>query len=240
MIAYRVPSHQFGASTVHLQSSNVAFKKLSVEAHATFNPLDMLDIFEHDRQIKVIERPSNPAITKYLTMALNQLSGGFKYVLQADQKPSSIFLKDNALPNIAGRENFLADVDLLTTMYLDLIGCPQIGVRLEVLNSAMCPKFHVDKTGIRMLCTYVGQGTQWLDDAYADRSKLGMAAARQDDSDSGLILNQRGVHQAPAFAIALLKGSLWQGNHMRGIIHRSPAILKNKTRVLLAFDAIWS
>jgi len=240
MIAYRIPSHQFEASTLLLQSSNVALKKLNADTHTTFNPLEMLDIFEHDRQIKVIERPSNPAIAHYLSMASAQIIGGFKYVLKADQKLSSKLLKDNALPSLAGREAFLADLDLLSILYLDLIGCPQIGVRLEVLNSAMCPKFHVDKTGIRMLCTYIGHGTQWLDDAYADRSKLGMVAVRQDDSDYGLILNQSGVHEVPTFAIALLKGSLWQGNHLRGIIHRSPAILNQQTRVLLAFDAIWS
>lgn len=239
MISYRAPSIQLHESKAHLQFSDTVFKNLAFIDTSAFNPLEMLDIFEHDRQIKVIERPSNSIIMQYLTAASAQLNQGFKYVLQANQTPSTKLLLNNALPDIAGRDAFLADLDYLSTLYLDLIGCPQIGIRLEVLNAAMCPKFHVDKTGIRMLCTYVGQGTQWLDDTYADRSKLGMAAVKLDDSDSGLILNQCGVHQVPTFAIALLKGSLWQGNHMRGIIHRSPAIINNQTRILLALDAIW-
>lgn len=239
MISYRAPSNQLNKLNVSLQFNHANFKKLAFTGSDEFNPLDMLDIFEYDRQIKVIERPSNKVITQYLTAASTQLNQGFKYILPANQTPSTKLLQDKVLPDIAGRDAFLADLDYLSTLYVDLIGCPQIGIRLEVLNAAMCPKFHVDKTGIRMLCTYVGQGTQWLNDAYADRSKLGMTAVKVDDSDSGLILNQCGVHEVPTFGIALLKGSLWQGNHMRGIIHRSPAIINNQTRVLLALDAIW-
>lgn len=239
MISYRAPTNPANESNVSLQFNHANFKKLAFTGSDEFNPLDMLDIFEHYRQIKVIERPSNNVITQYLTAASTQLNQGVKYILPANQTPSTKLLQDKVLPDIAGRDQFLADLDYLSTLYVDLIGSPQIGIRLEVLNTAMCPKFHVDKTGIRMLCTYIGQGTEWLDDAYADRSKLGMATVKMDDSDSGLILNQRGVHQVPTFAIALLKGSLWQGNHMRGIIHRSPAIKDNQTRILLALDAIW-
>lgn len=239
MIAYRAPTNPQKESNVSLQFNHANFKKLAFTGSDEFYPLDMLDIFEHDRQIKVIERPSNTIITQYLTAASTQLNQGVKYILPANQAPSTKLLQDKVLPDIAGRDAFLADLDYLGTLYVDLIGCPQIGIRLEVLNAAMCPKFHVDKTGIRMLCTYIGQGTEWLDDAYADRSKLGMATVKMDDSDSGLILNHRGVHQVPTFAIALLKGSLWQGNHMRGIIHRSPAVKDNQTRILLALDAIW-
>ena len=52
---------------------------------------------------------------------------------------------------------------------------------------------------------------------------------------------------APAFgqdlaalpdAVALLKGSLWQGNAGRGIVHRSPAV-SQPPRILVALDAGW-
>ena len=44
----------------------------------------------------------------------------------------------------------------------------------------------------------------------------------------------------PPFAVALLKGDLWQGNAGRGIIHRSPSMpLDQVPRVLVAIDAIW-
>ena len=239
MISYRIPSNQFNQSQEHRLMNLVHIKKEPIDAKSEFNPLEMLDIFEHGRQIKVIERTANPYITQYLDTAAPKLAKGFNYVMHAGQVISAKLLKDNVLPNQTGREAFLLDIDHLSDLYFNLMGCPQIGLRIEVLNSAMCPKFHVDKTGIRMLCTYQGQGTQWLEDIYADRSKLGMASAHLDDSNSGLILNPQGVHTAPRFAIALLKGSLWQGNHMAGVIHRSPAFLDSSPRVLLALDALW-
>jgi hypothetical protein len=239
MISYRASSNALNESNVNLQFNHANFKKLAFTGSAAFNPLEMLDIFEHDRQIKVIERPSNDSITQYLTAVSAQLNQGFKYVLQANQKLSVKLLQDKVLPDIADCDAFLADLDYLSTLYLDLIGCPQIGIRLEILSGAMCPKFHVDRTGIRMLCTYQGQGTEWLEDAYANRAKLGMAAGNLSDHDSGLIRNTKGIHQVPLFAIALLKGSAWQSNHMHGIIHRSPPVLDTKPRVLVAMDAIW-
>ena len=66
-----------------------------------------------------------------------------------------------------------------------------------------------------------------------------MSSALIEDSDSGLILNSDGIHEADSFAIALLKGSLWQGNESLGVIHRSPATLNNLTRILFSIDAIW-
>ena len=55
--------------------------KDKVKTIATFNPLEMLDIFEHGRQIKVIERPVAEEIVNYLKLAAPQLGGGFKFVL---------------------------------------------------------------------------------------------------------------------------------------------------------------
>lgn len=239
MISYRTPSKPLNQPQEHLPLSMARLRESSVGAKADFNPLEMLDIFKHGRQIKVIDRPINHNITQYLNAVAPKLASGFKYAVNAGQATSAKLLADNVLPIQAGLDAFLADLDCLSDLYFDLIGCPQVSLRIEVLNSAMCPKFHVDKTGIRMLCTYRGQGTQWLDEQYADRGKLGMASGNLDDSLSGLILNPQAIHSVPVFAIALLKGSLWQGNHMRGIIHRSPAVLGNQPRVMLAIDAIW-
>lgn len=237
MIAYRYSQATPSLPEPHLSVREQAPKPLANRAISDFNPLEALEIFEHGRQIKVINRPVNAEITKYLVSA--NLSYGAKFILPVGQSFSSKLLANNALPNHAGRDALLADLDNLSELYADLMDCPQIGIRLEVLSGAMCPKFHVDKTGIRMLCTYQGQGTEWLEDAYANRAKLGMTAGNLSDSESGLILHTKGIQQVPLFAIALLKGSAWQGNHMHGIIHRSPRVLDNKPRVLVAMDAIW-
>lgn len=204
-----------------------------------FDALEMLSIFGHDQQITVVERSHSKAITQYLQAAAPLLGKGFQCTVSAGEPVSERVLAQRLLPNFVGRDALLADVEMLANLYIDLMGCPNLGLRLEVLHGAMCPKFHVDRTGIRLLCTYLGPGTEWLDDQYADRSKLGISTANICDADSGLILNYAGQHQVPVFAIALLKGSLWQGNTQRGLIHRSPAVAPNQIRVMLAIDALW-
>jgi hypothetical protein len=111
---------------------------------------------------------------------------------------------------------------------------------LEVVGKAMCPRLHVDRVGVRLLCTYRGPGTEWVDDASVDRHFLGAASGGQPDETSGLLLAGHRVEVIPPFAVALLKGSLWQGNDGRGIVHRSPGIAAEQApRVLLAMDAGW-
>lgn len=204
-----------------------------------FNPLDLLQIFEQDLQITVVDRDCDKHLVHYLQGVGTSLGRGFQCTLQAHQSVAEKVLAQRLLPDQPGRDALLTDLDLLAQLYLDLIGCPHIGLRLEVLHGAMCPRFHVDRTGVRLLCTYMGPGTEWLDDRYADRSKLGGHSFAIEAAQSGLIVDTKGIHQVAPFAIALLKGSLWQGNQSRGVIHRSPAVAPKQTRVIVAIDALW-
>ncbi|MEF8706149.1 MAG: DUF1826 domain-containing protein [Candidatus Accumulibacter sp. UW27] len=42
-------------------------------------------------------------------------------------------------------------------------------MRLDVVRQAMCPRLHVDRVGIRLLCTYRCPGTEWVESAAVDR-----------------------------------------------------------------------
>ncbi len=197
--------------------------------------LGLTEIFEPHCQIAIAKRRPVAAIDGYLSTVANRLGEGFRVSLKAGEN-----LPRHLLPTSPGREEFAADLAFLVGIYSDLLGCPAIGVRLEVLNRAMCPRFHVDHTGIRLLCTYRGPDTEWLDETAADRNKLGPVSAGIGDEDSGILLNTAGIHRIEPYAIALLKGSRWQGNHGKGIIHRSPAVPENEMpRVMLALDALW-
>ena len=243
MISYRIPLNISRHILINpLLDKNVPIRQITVNEPKfsdSLNPLEMLDIFEHGRQIKVLNRAINTDIVEYLAFASPKLGDGFQYLLRSNESISTKIIKENALPKHEHRELFLDDIDYIAQLYIDLLGCSSIGIRLEALSHAMCPKFHIDRTGIRLLCTYQGLGTEWLDDQYADRTKLGMASINVEDSDSGLILDSKGIHRVGLFGIALLKGSLWQGNATRGIIHRSPVFSDSKPRIMLAIDAIW-
>lgn len=221
------------------QSSHWVVKLQSSPAPIDFDALAFLSIFNHEQQINVVERPASAKISQYLQSVATLLGRGFQLTLHAGESIAQHVIKQRLLPQQAGYELLVADMELLAHLYFDLLGCPRIGLRLEVLQGAMCPKFHVDRTGIRMLCTYLGPGTEWLDDAYADRSQLGAHSPSQGNTNTSLVLDNKGLHQVPSFAIALLKGSLWQGNTHRGVIHRSPSVATEQTRVMLAIDALW-
>ena len=120
----------------------------------------------------------------------------------------------------------------------DLLDAPSIGLRLEVIRQAMCPRLHVDRVGIRMLCTYRGAGTEWVEERDVDRRFLGAGAGGLPDDASGLLRAGYRIESIPPYTVALLKGTLWQGNAGRGIVHRSPAV-PYPPRVLVALDAGW-
>ncbi|ACV37499.1 DUF1826 domain-containing protein [Accumulibacter sp.] len=197
--------------------------------------LDLTRIFDPGIQIAQWWRPVNGAIADWLNTHADHLGSGFRQILAPGKTPDLA-----RLPAGAGRDALAADLTLLAEMLGELLDARSIGLRLEVVGQAMCPRLHVDRVGIRLLCTYRGPGTEWVDDAAVDRGRLGAGARGLPDESSGLLGPGSRIEVIPPFAVALLKGSLWQGNGGRGVIHRSPAVTPGETpRVLLAMDADW-
>ena len=200
-------------------------------------PDELTRIFDIGVQVVRWQRPENFAISAYLQQALasNLFSNGFRTVIAAGKALTTDFL-----PDFSGRKAIIDDILLISNIYSDLLGCNEIAVRLEILNGAMCPRFHVDRTGIRLVCTYLGNGTEWIDDRWVNRSKPGSSSAGFPDETSGLFDSRTVIEAAAQFDITLFKGLLWQGNAGRGAIHRSPtAMSANGSRILLVMDAIW-
>jgi hypothetical protein len=186
--------------------------------------VDLVSIFEPRIQVLVQQRAVPPEIATYLDDPAIPAVGfrGFRQVVDVGTD-----LPGRDLPKAPHVEALQADIGRLVEFYADLLGCTQIGLRLEGLQRTMCPGWHCDRTGIRLLCTYRGPGTEWLEGTGLDRTTLpGSVADRPPDGSAG------------AGDIVLLKGSLWQGNAGWGAIHRSPAPGRG-TRWLLALDAIW-
>ncbi|WP_079437348.1 DUF1826 domain-containing protein [Zoogloea sp. LCSB751] len=201
----------------------------------TSNPAALIDIFQPDVQLAVWQRPIDQAIADYLEANRPHLGRGLRSSLAADECPHLA-----ELPVAPGRDALAADMGRLAELLRDLLDCPHIGLRLEVIGRAMCPRFHVDRVGIRLLCTYRGPGTEWIADTGANRARLGSGACGVPDDVSGLMGADTRIESIASFSVALLKGSLWQGNAGRGIIHRSPAVpVDALPRVVLALDGMW-
>lgn len=197
--------------------------------------LGLTRIFEPEIQLAQWRRPVDPLIADWLAAHASDLGCGIRQTLVPGQMPDL-----GRLPAGPGRDALVADIALLADILAELLDVPTIGYRLEVVDKAMCPRLHVDRVGIRLLCTYRGPVTEWVDDAFVDRRFLGAASGGQPDEVSGLLRSGHRIDSIPPFAVALLKGSLWQGNDGKGIIHRSPAVpVERAPRVLLAMDAGW-
>jgi hypothetical protein len=139
-----------------------------------------------------------------------------------------------ALPN--SNSNVLAeDITCLVDMFSCLFEVEHVGLRLTVLRGAMCPRFHVDKVPCRLISTYVGPGTQWLEHQTVDRSKLGPSACPESDHQRGTYTSEQDIRVVQSGAVGLLKGEAWDGNEGAGLVHRSPSV-EGASRLLLTLD----
>lgn len=100
-----------------------------------------------------------------------------------------------------------ADAAHLAELFCAAMELATLELRLEVVRTDSCRKFHADYVTARLITTYVGEGTHWLDDADA----RAVAAGREP---------QRVGRLAP-FDVGLFKGKLATE---RPAIHRSPPI----------------
>lgn len=124
----------------------------------------------------------------------------------------------------------------LTSMFCCLFELKRVGLRLTVLDRAMCPKFHVDKVPCRLITTFQGTATEWLPHNTVNREKLGIGSHGQPDDLSGLYQNPDDIQQLGCGDVGLLKGELWAGNENAGLVHRSPALATGERRLLLTLD----
>lgn len=183
------------------------FKSLSSRQLLSAEADVLTGIFADDVNLASWQRSPDPAIADYCRTL--SFSMPLKRIVSADSVQNDI---GYALPDAPGKDAFVNDIALLCQMFSCLMDCQQLGLRLETLRQPMCPKFHTDHLVCRLVCTYLGPGTEWLDAA-------------------------GNMAHASSFAVTLLKGSGWEGNEQQAIVHRSPSAAL--PRVLLTLDPIY-
>lgn len=108
------------------------------------------------------------------------------------------------------RDLLVDDIDDLVTAFSDITRSAWVDVRLERVEHDACWKFHRDTVEARLVTTYRGPTTEWVQMAHAEK-----AIAEQRGFDGPL--ERLGDHD-----VALFKGNCAGPN--RGIVHRSPPI----------------
>jgi hypothetical protein len=173
--------------------------------------------------------PAHIADFGRLLLSLNEpLAESLVLELPSDDTEPNLRGLASGFSDLEGYEGLIADVSWLVSAFACLLGAKRVGLRLRVLDKAMCPRFHVDHVPVRLITTYCGIGSQWLKEGAMDRRQLGKAEIEPQDNAL--------IEQIASGEVALLKGEKWHGNEGFGLIHRSPQLAPGERRLILTLD----
>ncbi len=123
-------------------------------------------------------------------------------------------------PDCGERDAMVADVARLAEAFAATSNAPYLRLRLDVVTTNACRKFHIDAVMSRLVCTYRGTGTQY-----------GNSPDRSDPAFFGTVQTGKPI---------VLRGTLWPETPSAGLLHRSPPIEgTGETRLLLVLDPIF-
>ena len=118
------------------------------------------------------------------------------------------------------RDWLVNDIATLAEAFADQTRTPYLRLRLSVVTTNACRKFHVDAITTRLICTYRGTGTQY-----------GLSA---NGADPETVVTVR------AGSPIVLRGRLWPNDPPSNVLHRSPPIEgSGETRLVLVLDPIF-
>ncbi|PXB00071.1 DUF1826 domain-containing protein [Nostoc sp. 3335mG] len=114
------------------------------------------------------------------------------------------------------------DIVALGSQFAALLDLDRVAVRLEVIETDACRRFHADYVAVRLISSYVGPGTQWLDNGDA----LAMA--------KGAEVAELTIRSIATGDVALFKG---RDRTVAPIVHRSPPVAATgERRLVLVID----
>ncbi len=107
-----------------------------------------------------------------------------------------------------------SDIGMLASLFAEVTGEADVRLRLEHVDDDACRCHHVDAVRLRLLCTYAGPGTEWLD-----------ADGR--------------THWMSMMHVGVFKGTRFPDAAPR-VLHRSPPVSHlppgKRSRILLCID----
>ena len=184
-------------------------------------------------QVLVEARSQIDAIANYIESVLEELTS-FIHIFNDGIDSDALYnLLNQHLPDgpIADEKKILInDILRLATLFEATTKSDNIKLRLEIVTTDMCRLFHADYYRQRLLCTYLGPGTEWLDHSNVNRQALGKGR------NNNIVKDETAINRANTFDVLILKGRKY-GEGELAVVHRSPPIIRhNKTRVLLKID----
>jgi hypothetical protein len=122
------------------------------------------------------------------------------------------------------------DVRVLAPLVARWTARKHVRVRLDPVRTDACRKLHHDYVAMRVLVTYFGPGTEWLEEEGADRSFLGRHDLDVATSNAHIVRDPARLHRAGTGDVLVLKGAAFPRTGDKGAIHRSPPIESGPSR----------
>lgn len=137
------------------------------------------------------------------------------------------------LPTLLAR-----DIALLVEVAAVLADAREVGVRLVTLGRRMCPRFHVDRVGLRVTCAYHGPGTEWLEPADVDDRWLGRPLPGGLAGGDPVARPGATPWRASTGDVLFMKGELGVEPGTPPAVHRSPDLPPGARRIVLTLDPL--
>lgn len=122
-------------------------------------------------------------------------------------------------PPGAERDRLCEDIAAPADIFAGLMRARWLRLRLDVVTTNACRRFHIDAVTARLICTYRGTGTQY-----------GVSTGGGEP---------RRVFTVPTGSAIVLRGTLWPEAPRSGLLHRSPPIEgTGEARLVLVLDPL--
>lgn len=121
--------------------------------------MGLSEIFSPQTSVAIWRREGDHSISEYFDNIFSELGMGVRGVFSMTSLKQELH---STLPEAPGKLATINDIYLLSDMLTCLFDCDSVGLRIAPLTSAMCPRFHVDNIPVRLVSTYLGDGTEWL------------------------------------------------------------------------------
>jgi hypothetical protein len=168
--------------------------------------------------LAVWERAARPAFARLVREGVRDLR--FAAPLGALEARLAGELAAACYPQSSECTALIADIVELAQRYAAIMDLEAVALRLALVTTNSCRKFHADYVKARLITTYVGSATQWIDARDAARVARGQ--------------EPRAIRSLGTGDVGLFKGRLWTPSPA---IHRSPPIEgTGERRLILVLD----
>ena len=181
----------------------------------------LCQIAEPDCAAAIWQRSLSPAFQAWINeLEENQLPKA-RLILRPDSVASAVeqICEIYGTPACDERAQLINDATHLAEGFAELMDTEWLRLRLDVVTTNACRKFHVDAIKARLVCTYRGTGTQY-----------GVVEGEGDPAR---------ISTVGAGSPLVMRGSLWPTEPVSGLRHRSPPIEgTGEVRLLLVLDPV--